>query len=936
MYKLTAGYIKENEDNGQIILFDTFRELVNKLKYSKYSREANSSQEDNVFKMQTSYNSKLLLISIKDEVSLTKLKEKLNDTSYFIYNNMDNGRLVLDTSNKLRTVESFNVLIPISRDFNDKQELDNFYKSLSKYLEVRVTNIKSCVMPTIWVSTSQGYNANESVIDLNIEQYKNILDVDNMLKMFPIETKLVISNRPNTKLSFKGISIGGADISSNKQLKLIETIFDNFYKSTKLSLYNLACNLQELNLSKSSIQQLIKDNIFDEVIINKLDIILAEIEDREFTINAKILNSKKRVEIELSNISLGLSKNKYIKLHNEERITDTELGSKDLFFEDGVSLLKSPTNSGKTYYVVNHFKKLIKDDEFIILVVPTLVIYKELVQNVNVYGFYNKFDKKELIDKRIIVCVYDKLSKLIDYQFQSFNEDIPSFLMDKCCVFIDEAHNLYSSFSYRERALMEVKDLSVTNRIFKKTILMSGTFNDKLVDIDKIIEVKRTYKIDKECNIYYSSNATKSCINLVLENYREDNNRVQIIYEKNIGHLENLALAFNKENIKSIVLTSDKQDNDEFKSLYRDNKIDKDVKILLMTNIGEEGISILSDIYCTHSIDKINSTTTEQLSNRTRNSKPILNIHCVDSVLDKEFIDIPKKSLEYKYKELTRIANEKVKYGLINFETKEKEDFMKYCLWRDRDSEILLSDSIISHELYENDSKNELNFYEDYFVKKVEALYDFNVNIIKEKTFDNKLDIPNIKKVDMTLEIFDIYKQLNNPRLENFISNNKDKYDVNVLEVSYHNFKYLDNYFQSDTIEEYIKKMTNKTKGVQLLRDYVIRKENGNNSNQNWIFNNIKEDTTYSDKELKYLLTEYTYFRFGDKISKKDIITKSGFKKIIKTYFEVEEKRINKSKNVDKAYTRFSTKKEIYIKMKDKYTHNITLKTESLDDFFAN
>ena len=607
----------------------------------------------------------------------------------------------------------------------------------------------------------------------------------------------------------------------------------------------------------------------------------------------------------MNDIKVELSKKNYIELNNKDKISNTKLTKEDLFSENGTNLLKSPTNSGKTYYVLNEYKKLIKDDEFVILVVPTKVLYRELIQNENVYGFYDSFDRKEVVNKRVIVCIYDKLSKLINHQFTSFDKSEISFKINKSHVFIDEAHNLYTAMGYRENILMMIKDLTITNKNFKKTILMSGTFANKLIDIDTIVELKRTKKIEKDCKIHYSDKPTKSCIDLVIKNYKEDNSRVQIIYKKNTKDLERLALAFNKENIKSVVLTSDKQTNKEFKGLYEDKMIDSDVKILLMTNVGEEGISILNEnLYCVHTIDKINSTTAEQLSNRGRNVKPILNIHCKDSIFVRQFIDIPKKTLEHYYNEEVNSANRKVKNGLTNFKSRAKEPFMEFCIWNNEEDEISLSSLKISYELYENDSKNELNFYDLYFIKKLEILYGFNVYIIKGSGFVNELVIPNIEKVNMALEIFDIYIKDTNCKLEDFISENEDKYDVNVLEVAYFDFKTLSGYFESDTIKKYIKKMNRETKSIQYLKDYIFRKQNGNTEIENWLFDNIKEDTTYSNMEIDYLLSEYSLAKGSFKR-----ITRTGFKKIIKTYFEVEEKRINKSKNVDKAYTRFSTKK---------------------------
>jgi len=614
-----------------------------------------------------------------------------------------------------------------------------------------------------------------------------------------------------------------------------------------------------------------------------------------------------------------------------------EFKSKDLFIDNGVNLLDSPTNSGKSHYVLNDYINNIKSDEYIILIAPTLVLVDDLSSDDNAYGFKGNFDRKELEKKRILVCVYDKLKDLVKHQDDNFN-------LKKAHIFIDEAHNIYSSFNYRSKVMIEIDNLLFKKKQYKKLILMSGTFDNTLIEINNIVKVKRDFKITKKCNlIYVAKNKTlrNSCLSLVIDTYKEDNTRLQVIYQKSKPRLEELALTLEKKGIKCLVLTADTKLNEEVQGLLKNNYVDKDIKVLLMTNIGEEGISILNEnLYCTHTVGKINSASAEQLGNRGRRVEPVLNVHLKledENKIIPIFMDVEKNRSLFLGR--TNLFNQGIKNGLFRFEDRHTQDFMNYCTWDNENSLLEFSNLTIAFDVHYNNNKNEENLYRTIFMDNMEKYgWEFESYGTKE---DNKFEISKVEITDkdLILEIFEAYTKNRDIKgnKKDFIDTNKELCNIALLDKMYHKFTFISFYIFDDKIIEQIKRMTRQNNTIDRLEEYIkvsILKERNNATK--WLFENIEADTLYDNEQLEILTKSYNIESKNDRFrtDKHKEIDVKMFKKIIKKFFITKDVNVNKSKTVEKSYKKF--KVVGLIKYANKRENNtkkiIQLKTETIED----
>jgi len=585
-----------------------------------------------------------------------------------------------------------------------------------------------------------------------------------------------------------------------------------------------------------------------------------------------------------------------------------EFKSKDLFIDNGVNLLDSPTNSGKSHYVLNNYINNIESDEYIILIAPTLVLVDDLSSSIKAYGFKGNFDRKELEEKRILICVYNKLADLVKHQDDNFN-------LKKSHIFIDEAHNIYSSFDYRSKVMLSIDNLLFKKKQYKKLILMSGTFDNTLIEINNIVKVNRNFKITKKCNLIYAikgQTLTDSCLTLVEDYYKQDNNRLQIIYQKSKQKLKDYALTLENKGIKCLVLSADTKLNEEVQGLLKNNYVDDDIKVLLMTNIGEEGISILNqNLYCTHTVGKINSASAEQLGNRGRKVEPILNIHLKyenESETKPLFIDVEKTTRVLKGR--ANSFRRDIEDGLYEYENREMFDFMNYCTW-DKGSLLEFSNLTISFNIYSNNNKNEENLYRTIFIDNMKKYgWIFEVCVAR-KVVKVKIIKDNVTNKNLILEIFEGFNKNRdiNGSKEDFIYINKDLCDITLLDKMFFRFTNTTKYFEDSFIIEQIKRMTRQNNTLDRLEEYIrVVLEDKKDNATKWLFDNIETDTIYTKEELEILTKTY------NSVSKnKNGIWNNGyenvdvavFKKIIKRFYITKDVRINKSRTVEKAYNKF-------------------------------
>jgi len=349
--------------------------------------------------------------------------------------------------------------------------------------------------------------------------------------------------------------------------------------------------------------------------------------DDDRLIKVIITNFFKKKEIQIRNDEEQKYNNPYmldtIDLHTKYKQSQANITiSKNQYLSDiknqlkflkGVNLLKAPPGIGKNHYVMNEYKS---DAKIIILLVPLtsiLINMKALYKDVNASYLYA--DNHE-IDKNanIIVAVYDK------YESIAAQIDITH-----CDIFIDEAHNMYSAYTYRKSALNSLYKL-VYEMNAKRLILMSGTFLDHIMgfEFDAIFNIVVDDIKNKKCTVIQTMAALTELKEALQKSSMLEKKHI-IFYNNKIAQIK-LKESLEKIGYKCIILNRDSLDNSDVKTLLEASTL-KDNNVVITSSIGEEGINIYDIINHVHVLDMQASSTLEQLVNRARKNEPNLTVY---------------------------------------------------------------------------------------------------------------------------------------------------------------------------------------------------------------------------------------------------------------------------------------------------------------------
>lgn len=475
-YTITIGENKANRKGYDEKSFNTFKDLVNFLENNKMSLLANdynksksswiSSEQckpNNEFKQDFfQSNGKICILDFDGELSLEECQTKLDGLNYYIYNSTNNGK---------NGAEKFRVIIPLTRALSTFEEVKVFYKSLNMYFDCKAD--KSCLTacwvmyaPQNWLSTTKGVKPNNNVKELHITSFdEKELDVDYILTKYKVEEKKYSQAEPADILK----------IDIEKQIKFIN---DYIYEFELVpsgrglrhnSFFKLAVRLKSLGLTDNAINERLKGLNYKSTNSN-IESIMESLSKQPYKINPSVFRDEYFHSYLLNGQSQSLSKKTIeIELAENEKISNVnEFKNKDLFVSEAINLLSSPTNSGKSYYVLNEYINYIDEDDYIVLLVPYVTLLMDFSSD-KVYTIYGSEEFNESIakDKRIIVSTYDKFVNGFHYKID----------LDKSHIFIDEAHNFYTSFSYRQETLNNLYNILFNHQSYKKLVLMSGTFN---------------------------------------------------------------------------------------------------------------------------------------------------------------------------------------------------------------------------------------------------------------------------------------------------------------------------------------------------------------------------------------------------------------------------------------------------------------------------
>ena len=277
--------------------------------------------------------------------------------------------------------------------------------------------------------------------------------------------------------------------------------------------------------------------------------------------------------------------------------------------------LIAPTNSGKTYTILNTFNELEKENG--VIAINVIVTPKRIqnVQNETIYGNFNtmaviggvNFKLNDIMENKTYSIVYDKIDILLDIKKEietHFDKKV------KFNIVVDEVHDLIKHQFRNTKAnpcLDRIRDTLKELEDISNIILMTGTFsNCYSLDFDEIIfcQPKAEYSVET-VKLFYcpqSMEFSKFSLNRLVDILKEGNNKLCVRVNSFIV-IENLQASLKLQGYNVEVLTSkDKEEKIvegrvEYKSkTYAQlvNGIFPDVDVLLCTCILDEGSNIVS------------------------------------------------------------------------------------------------------------------------------------------------------------------------------------------------------------------------------------------------------------------------------------------------------------------------------------------------------
>ena len=292
----------------------------------------------------------------------------------------------------------------------------------------------------------------------------------------------------------------------------------------------------------------------------------------------------------------------------------SELSTEELKWNDFyLSLINSPTGSGKTYRMFNEANS--NPNQKYIICFPYVTQCQTYLHQPNFQFLYDNknFDENGPDN---IVCTYDQLVKL------SRKHDLTDYTL-----FLDEIHNLFVSANHRSRVMWNVS-YAIETRRFKKVIGFSATFDTNLLfnlNFENIQKVEYRNKQKENITIAILKDQTLSVNDGILKFFDDSKEQLKgkrlAIFRNSKS--ENIALANNlkKRGYNVLVVDSEKRDSDAVQKFLCEERLGE-VNCLLTTSLLTEGINILDHIDQIHFADKRKSSLTiRQFASRPRNNK---------------------------------------------------------------------------------------------------------------------------------------------------------------------------------------------------------------------------------------------------------------------------------------------------------------------------
>lgn len=428
-----------------------------------------------------------------------------------------------------------------------------------------------------------------------------------------------------------------------------------------------------------------------------------------------------------------LSYNKYI----EERSKEIE----ELILRKGKFLITGATGGGKTYTLLNIFKRLSKncDDRVFIMSCPNKI---QNLQNQN-------YEVTAIVGGKVIDRVYTTSSMVYD-KAESLIKQYHLYKDYKITLIIDEAHQLIYSKNFRKKAINSLLELSEKcfNVIHLTATPRANLMCYKYDEHYKLEPIKENINI-QTFGIMKSKDGLTTLYKAIRTNFKNGkkvlvflNNKDKILEMQ--GHLSRV---FKNKKI-GIITSEEKEKNNIFQSIVENSIIPSEYDIVLTTSVLECGTNINNldytpIIYVDNNLH-FNTDATIQEVARFRKDVDLAMLIYKEPIKKEDFFIKPieqvaeelRKDLEAKQKTLNSIC--------LNFGAEGHQIIMQSLLY-----EKCLDDTSYSKGiLYYDDNDLEVKMDEELFWKYVIERYDYQLlfdDEILQNAFKGNIKAENIK-----------------------------------------------------------------------------------------------------------------------------------------------------------------------------------------------
>ncbi|OON99163.1 MAG: hypothetical protein ATN35_02085 [Epulopiscium sp. Nele67-Bin004] len=272
---------------------------------------------------------------------------------------------------------------------------------------------------------------------------------------------------------------------------------------------------------------------------------------------------------------------KYIT-ENQELITDLT----ECLKRKNKTLLNAPLGAGKTTLIFeNILKHCLENDLMLVVCTPNVSMINQFeltMSNKELYTVYDKSEQDKAQEKYnkqpIMMSTPDSIHKAI--------ANVSKFIL-----VVDEAHELYTTSSYRDKFINILESEEHADAV----LYVTATANNLVLDnIQNVLTVTAKNKLQTNLTIREAKTRSLTYVQQQIEYYK-NSKYDKIVYYSNQSKEENEVLAENlqKKGYTVVTLNSEKKTSDAYKKITAGKLPDQE--IVIHTGIMQAGVNINND-----------------------------------------------------------------------------------------------------------------------------------------------------------------------------------------------------------------------------------------------------------------------------------------------------------------------------------------------------